>query len=217
MPTILDWLGVAMPDYRLNGAAVKLQGRSLLPLLGGPAAPPRTAPHEQVMTAAHAAAAAAAAAAVHAAQASAPPIVPSGNYTRVHASHQWHEQQMYFPVRAVVASDAALTWRYKLILNIAHLQPYPVASDLWGAPAFQDLLQRNASGQPTHWYRTLDAYLGAGRRGQYELFDLLADPQELSNLAGQAEYAGVLAVLSADIKQWQVDTNDDWLIKYVHE
>jgi N-sulfoglucosamine sulfohydrolase len=31
MPTILEWLGVAMPAYSLNGAPVVLQGRSLLP------------------------------------------------------------------------------------------------------------------------------------------------------------------------------------------
>ena len=33
VPTVLDWFGVAYPDYKLNRQPVKLTGRSLLPIL----------------------------------------------------------------------------------------------------------------------------------------------------------------------------------------
>jgi len=206
MPTILDWLGVAPPAYRLNGANVALQGRSLLPLLGAGAAGARAAPHAQVAPAAPRAPP----------RAAAPPPVPAGNYSKVFASFQWHEQQMYFPMRAVVAGDAGGAWRYKLVYNIAHNQLYPIASDLYAAPAFQDLLDRTAAGEPTFWYRNFSDYLGTPRP-KYELFDLVADPHELDNRAAEPAFAGVLAALQADVKAWQTATNDDWLIKYAHE
>lgn len=76
---------------------------------------------------------------------------------------------------------------YKLIYNIAHWLPYPIASDLFASPSFQvscacggiatrhprvtaaamtqDLLARNASGQPTHWYRSINDYMLVSGRG----------------------------------------------------
>ncbi len=125
-----------------------------------------------------------------------------------------------FPMRVVIASDAAptrnVTFRYKLIYNIAgNYLPYPIASDLYGAPAFQDLIDREASGQPTNWYRNLTDYLHVARP-RYQLFDLLLDESELVNVAGDPAYSTILAALSLDIKNWQTATEDDWVIKCVH-
>ena len=126
-------------------------------------------------------------------------------------------------MRCVVASDScagptcALTFRYKLIYNIAgNYLPYPIASDLYEAPAFQDLLNRTNAGQPTHWYRNFSSYLGTPRP-RFELYDLLSDPEELDNLAGSAPWASTLAALTSDIRGWQNATNDDWAIKWIHE
>jgi len=215
-PTILDWLGLPLPKYRLNGVEVEYQGRSLLPLLlsGAQAPPPAPLPPAQVLTAAAMAARVAGAAALKAS----PPPVPTGTYTRVFGSFQFHEQQEYFPMRVCIASDdasGAPSFRYKLIYNLAHYLPYPIASDLWAAPSMQDLLNRTREGQPTHWYRNFSTYLL--QRPQWELYDLLADPQELSNEASNPAFAGVLAALAADIKAWQNITHDDWCIKYIHE
>ena len=56
-------------------------------------------------------------------------------------------------MRVVIASDAGATFRYKLIYNIAVGLPYPIAGDLYNAPSFQDLVNRTAHGEATHWYR----------------------------------------------------------------
>jgi N-sulfoglucosamine sulfohydrolase len=215
MPTILDWLGVAFPPYRLNGFSVRLQGKSLLPLLNAsvapPPAPPTLLPHAQVRTAADLAATPP----PHGARRGLAPT-PTGNYSRVFASFQFHEQQEYFPMRVVVAADAAASFHYKLIYNIAgNYLPYPIAADLWASPSMQDLVQRTANDEPTHWYRNFSAYLAV--RPRYELFDLLADPMELSNRAADPDFAGVLQVLKTDIQAFQNATNDDWVIKYAHE
>ena len=208
-------MGVPVPRYNLNGSPVRLQGRSLLPFLNGPPAPARTRPHVQAQTAADMRAAAAEA---RAARTAVPPL--PAVYDAVHASHQWHEMQMYYPMRVVVASDAGVssapTFTYKLIYNIAAAALYPIAGDLWDAPSFQDLLNRTAAGEATHWYRNFSDYVAAPRP-RWQLFDLLADPAELQDRAGDAAYAAVLATLQADIKQWQTVTHDDWLSKWAHE
>ena len=221
MPTILDWLGITAPVYNLNGIDVVLQGRSLISLLdqGSLANQGKDTPevvHTQVMTAMEMEKRVSVLAALRPST-SAPLSLPA-SYTTVFGSFQWHEQQMYFPMRVVVASDDATgapTFRYKLIYNIAHLLPYPLSSDLWGAPAFVDLEQRTKSGEETFWYRNFTIYLAP--RAQWELFDLISDPQELSNIASDPAFSSILSSLSADIKAWQLATNDDWMIKYEHE
>lgn len=119
-------------------------------------------------------------------------------------------------MRVLLATDSGVgnisaTFKYKLIYNIAGPLPFPIAADLYAAPAFQDLLKTGGAG----WYRNFSAYMGS--RPKYELYDILADPQELTPLADDPAYKDVLAILAADIKQWQNDTNDDWIIKYTHE
>jgi arylsulfatase A-like enzyme len=146
----------------------------------------------------------------------APPPLPS-NYSAVYGSFQHHEIQEYFPMRSVTATTPS-GQHYRLILNIAHWLPYPIAEDLWSAPAVQDLLARERAGQPTEWYRNVTQYFFTpDARGAWELFDVAADPEELTNLASAPAYAGILATLQADLKQWQTATFDDWLVKYTHE
>ena len=124
-------------------------------------------------------------------------------------------------MRMLIASDPAparnATFRVKLIMNVAGpWLPYPIAADLFSAPAFVDLLNRTAAGEPTHWYRNFSSYL-AVPRPRYELYDLLNDAAEATNLAGDAAWASVLATLQADMKAWQIATSDDFVIKYTHE
>ena len=143
-----------------------------------------------------------------------PPPLPS-NYSRVFHSFQLHEIQEYYPMRAVHAVAGPST-RYHLIYNIAYYLPYPIASDLWSAPAMQDLITRAKTGQDTKWYRNISMYLHAPRP-QFELYDLAVDPTETHNVAGEPAYATILTRLQADIKAFQYATNDDWTIKYTHE
>ncbi len=64
-------------------------------------------------------------------------------------------------------------------------------------------------------YRNFTQYLGT--RPRWQLFDLMADPTEGTNLASNPAYQGVLQTLQADIRAWQLETNDYWTIKYIHE
>jgi N-sulfoglucosamine sulfohydrolase len=146
----------------------------------------------------------------------APPAPLAKNATRIFGSFQLHEAQEYYPMRSVVAADAASGAHYRLIYNIANRLLYPIASDLYAAPAFQDLLNRTRSGVATHWYRNFSDYIGESRP-LFELFDLAQDPQELNNVVAEPAYAAVLADLQANILAFQTKTQDDWIIKRVHE
>ena len=74
LPTILDWTGVPFPKYSLNGEEVVLQGKSILPFLGGAtgAKQKTTADVDSEE------------------RPTAPPPIPP-NATRIYASHQFHE------------------------------------------------------------------------------------------------------------------------------
>lgn len=220
-PTFLDWAGVPLPtDYSILGARVNFTGRSLLPYVGnGPvdeevlAGRPSSRPHRGISSYACLAAAAQGRAAAVAGGA-APLSLPS-TYSSVHGSFQMHEVQEYYPMRSVTAT-APNGAHYRLIYNLASRLTYPFAQDLWAAPATQDLLTRYASGQPTEWYFSVPAYFN-DTRAKYELYDLVADPMELTNVAQVGAYGDVFATLAADIKSWQYATNDDWTVKYSHE
>lgn len=243
-PTWLEWAGLPLPKYSLLGEKVEYTGKSLLPYLGQGAPGAYVAEdsnrlHPLLRT--YSAMVAASAEAEQEQQgedghvrvtAQDPTPLPA-NYSRVHGSFQLHEIQEYYPMRVVVAStvppsvsggeavQAGGIWptaasHYKLIYNIAHWLPYPIASDLWSAPSMQDLVNRTDNGQATHWYRNFSAYLSTPRP-LFELYDLSVDPMEMTNVAQDPAYATVLQTLQADILAWQKGTNDDWLIKRQHE
>jgi hypothetical protein len=63
--------------------------------------------------------------------------------------------------------------------------------------------------------------LNFGKRPAEELYDLKKDPQQVQNVAGQAEYAAAQRALAARLDQWmrdtadpRVDPNDDSWDKY---
>ncbi len=62
--------------------------------------------------------------------------------------------------------------------------------------------------------RTIEAYL---KRPQFELYDLVGDPDEIHNLAGDAKYAAILGELQANLKSFQQRTRDPWLLKWTYE
>jgi N-sulfoglucosamine sulfohydrolase len=123
----------------------------------------------------------------------------------VYGSHQFHEITMYYPMRMV------RTRTHKLIVNLANELPYPVAQDLYNSDTWQGILRRN------------DTMLGKRPRQQYEhrpreeLFDLTKDPDELTNVAGDAAYADVLKELRSKLRAWQVATKDPWLVKETYK
>lgn len=121
------------------------------------------------------------------------------------ASHTFHEVTMYYPMRVI------RTREYKLILNLAHALPFPLAQDLYGSLTWQGVLERKDGRLGS---RGVAAYL---QRPRLELYDLAADPGEVVNLAGNPELAATQADLETRLKAWQKRTKDPWLIKYEHE
>lgn len=123
----------------------------------------------------------------------------------IYQSHSFHEVTMYYPMRSI------RTRKYHYILNLAHELPYPFASDLFDSPTWQGALKRKDS---QYGSRSVEAYI---HRPRVELYDVMADPQEIVNLAGRPEHAGPMAELQKRLQAWQKQTGDPWLIKYEHE
>jgi N-sulfoglucosamine sulfohydrolase len=130
---------------------------------------------------------------------------PKG-WDAVNASHTFHEITMYYPMRVV------RTREYKLIWNIAAGLPYPFASDLWAAPAWQDRYRQGPS--TLYGKRTVKDYI---HRPAFELYDLAKDPDETKNLANDPNYAKLLAEMKADLKAFQQRTDDPWVLKWDYE
>lgn len=123
----------------------------------------------------------------------------------VYASHCFHQLTNYYPMRVMRGQ------RYKFIYNIAYPLPFPCASDLWASSSWRQVLAE----QRTHFgRRRIDAYL---QRPQFELYDLAADPDELTNLAGEPAYAGLCAEFKAKLRRFQAETGDPWLHKWEYE
>jgi N-sulfoglucosamine sulfohydrolase len=123
----------------------------------------------------------------------------------VFASHQFHEITMYYPMRMI------RTDRYKLVLNLAHQLPYPFASDLYASATWQATLKA----ERTHYgKRRVNDYVF---RPRYELYDLEKDPDEVVNIAADANYQAVFADLAGRLKEYQRKTRDPWFSKYTYE
>jgi N-sulfoglucosamine sulfohydrolase len=127
-------------------------------------------------------------------------------YDEVYASHTFHEITMYYPMKVV------RTRTHKLIWNIAYPLPFPFASDLWEASTWQDVYQHGP--ETTYGKRTVKAYI---HRSQFELYDLVADPDEVKNLAADPANGKLLDELKGKIKAFQKRTNDPWILKWDYE
>lgn len=123
----------------------------------------------------------------------------------VYASHSLHEVTMYYPMRVLRER------RYKLIFNIAHELTYPMALDLYQSFTWQNGLKK---GEIRYGKRTVAAYL---HRPRFELYDILADPDEVRNLATDPKYREVLTRMQAKLKQFQKQTQDPWVSKWEFE
>lgn len=127
-------------------------------------------------------------------------------WDQVAASHTFHEIQMYYPMRAV--RDR----RFKLIWNLAAPLPYPFASDLWAASTWQAQFEKGLDAP--YGKRTVGSYI---QRPSFELYDLVADPSESKNLAGDPAFSGQLALMKDRLKAMQKETGDPWIMKWEYE
>lgn len=123
----------------------------------------------------------------------------ASGWDRIFASHDFHEINQYYPMRAV------RTRTHSYIVNLAHPLDYPIAGDVEGSPSWQAI---SARPDIRLGRRTQAAYL---KRPAEELYDLKSDPDELLNLAGESRAAPVLAELQRQLFEFRRDTRDPWL------
>ncbi len=129
---------------------------------------------------------------------------PEG-WDKIYASHTFHEITMYYPMRVVQDRQ------YKLIWNIAWQLPYPFASDLWAASTWQGIFR---AGEPLFGKRSIDVFI---QRPEFELYDMVNDPDELENLAGDQAYSELFESMKTEIRDFQLRTRDPWIIMWDNE
>jgi arylsulfatase A-like enzyme len=97
-----------------------------------------------------------------------------------------------------------ISQRYKLIYNALWQIPYtPV--DFAGDAFWKDLRQLNKDGKLSP---QLSKLYFAPTRPMFELYDLQADPAEMTNLAGKKEVAAVETSLKASLQEWMILQRD---------
>lgn len=127
---------------------------------------------------------------------------PKSGWNEIYASHNLHEITMYYPMRAVRNRE------YKLIHNINYKMPFGIDQDFYLSPSFQDLLNRTMQGRPTGWFKSLHDYY---YRKEWEMYDLIHDPQETNNIAEAPSYQDIFLQLKEKLMTWQKATNDPWV------
>lgn len=126
----------------------------------------------------------------------------TAGWDEIYASHTFHEVTMYHPMRVVRGRQ------YKLIWNLAHEQEQPIPRDIKESTTWQALRRRGAG------------YLGKRpikdflHRPEFELYDLLEDPDEVVNLAGEPQYHEILTEMKQKLRSFQERTNDPWIITW---
>lgn len=119
----------------------------------------------------------------------------------VFGSHTFHQITNYWPTRF------ARTPRYKYHRNVAWQLDFPFSADLYGSLSWEGI--RNAD-PVVIGRRPLRQYV---RRPPEELYDLVEDPHEVSNLAPNPKRQEVLIDLRARTEAWQRTTDDPWLYR----
>jgi len=117
----------------------------------------------------------------------------------VFASHDFHEINQYYPMRAI------RTRTHSYILNLAHPLDYPIAGDVAGSPSWKAI---SADPSILIGRRSQAAYL---KRSSEELYDLSRDPDELNNVAADPAYAAVKAALAERLRAVRAASKDPWL------
>jgi N-sulfoglucosamine sulfohydrolase len=120
-------------------------------------------------------------------------------WDRVFASHNFHEIQQYYPMRAL------RTREYKYIVNLAAPLEFPIAGDIASSPTWRAIAARPAIGLGA---RSTQAFL---HRPPEELYDLRKDPAEVHNVAADPAYRAVLERMRAELTKFRADTKDPWL------
>ncbi|MCB1331966.1 MAG: sulfatase [Maritimibacter sp.] len=122
-------------------------------------------------------------------------------WDRVFGSHTFHEVTNYWPTRFL------RTPRYKYHRNVAWQLDFPFSGDLYGSLTWAGIRRQDPVMIGS---RPLSDYI---RRPPEELYDLEADPLEVTNLAADPAHAGLLRDYRATLENWQRETRDPWLYR----
>ena len=128
------------------------------------------------------------------------------HWDAIFASHTFHEIQMYYPMRVVRDK------KFKLIWNIANKLDYPFATDLWAASSWQAQFRKGL--EAPYGTKTVGRYI---HRPRFELYDMVNDVDEANNLAGDPQYASVLAEYQEKMRAIQKELQDPWRTKWDYE
>lgn len=133
------------------------------------------------------------------------PTTPNGWHSEIFASHSFHALTGYYPMRVIRSAQ------YKFIWNIAWPLTYPTGRDVWKGATWKAIERE----QPEYFgLRRMQDYM---HRPEFELYDLAADPNELTNLADKPEYAAQVSDFIEKIKTLQEQTSDPWLHKWIYK
>ncbi len=101
---------------------------------------------------------------------------------------------------------AIRTRNYKYIRNFMPERPYTQHNDyiLGSYPTFSVMKQLHAEGK----LEGTELLFMQPRKPDEELYDVLADPHEVNNLAGSPRHQHIRGALRARLEQWLVETND---------
>jgi len=130
------------------------------------------------------------------------PILESENpagWDRVFTTHSFHEINQYYPIRSL------RTRRYSYFHNLEPTLEVPIASDVALSPSWKAIVSTPGVQLGK---RTLEAFR---HRPAEELYDLAADPDEVTNLVADPAHASALAYLRAQLATWRTATHDPWM------
>jgi N-sulfoglucosamine sulfohydrolase len=124
-----------------------------------------------------------------------PAAYPGSPY--VFSERNWHDCDEH--------QRAVRTLRFKLIRTDAYTElPLCTAADIGASPSFQALRARAKAGRLSRSQQRLFE----APRARLELYDLVADPWELRNVADDPRYAREVRELAGVLQKWMEGSDD---------
>jgi N-sulfoglucosamine sulfohydrolase len=124
------------------------------------------------------------------------------SWDEVYASHTFDEITAYYPMRSIENRQ------YKLIWNIAWPLTYPLSNSIRTSATWHGIV---TSKNPEILGKSLNFFF---HRPEFELYDLLKDPQEIYNQADNPENREIFESLKRKLKDFLVRTNDPWIVSW---